>query len=116
MDYLGDLVDAAATDDELKSSPEFKEVKEDLAARSAGLPARLDEIHAAEREHLAMQADAALLKQTLDAQTSLLQQAQKDARQAHEGLELWQAEAQRLATMEALRAAGVVLPGMHYEV
>merc|ERR1719238_2146865 len=26
----------------------------------------LDEIHAAEREHLAMQADAALLKQTLD--------------------------------------------------
>ena len=27
-----------------------------------------------------------------------------------------QAEAQRLATMEALRAAGVVLPGMHYEV
>jgi len=47
MDYLGDLVDAAATDEELVSSPEFKEVKEDLAARSAGLPTRLDEIHAA---------------------------------------------------------------------
>ena len=27
MDYLGDLVDAAATDEELVSSPEFKEVQ-----------------------------------------------------------------------------------------
>ena len=39
----------------------------------------LDEIHAAEREQLAMQTGALMLRQTLDAQSSLLERAQKDA-------------------------------------